>query len=68
MGASSGLDVHSRASLALRAGETEAQHRELVDFAREFAFERMGAFAYSAEEGTPAASLPEQARPGVEAP
>jgi len=39
-----------------------------VDFAREFAFERVGAFAYSAEEGTPAASLPEQARPGVEAP
>ncbi|KAK9830594.1 hypothetical protein WJX81_002766 [Elliptochloris bilobata] len=46
-------------------GESEAQHAELVAFAREFAFERMGAFAYSAEEGTPAASLPEQVEEGV---
>ena len=44
------------------AGETEEQHRELVDFARDFAFERMGAFAYSAEDGTPAASMAEQVR------
>ena len=38
-------------------GETEAEHRELVDAAREVGFERGGAFAYSAEEGTPAAEM-----------
>lgn len=48
--------------LATGAGETEEQHRELVDFARDFLFERMGAFAYSAEDGTPAASMAEQVR------
>uniref|UniRef100_A0A7S3VK66 Uncharacterized protein n=1 Tax=Dunaliella tertiolecta TaxID=3047 RepID=A0A7S3VK66_DUNTE len=41
-------------------GETQAQHRELVDFCKEFKFERMGAFAYSEEDGTPAADYPEQ--------
>jgi ribosomal protein S12 methylthiotransferase len=41
-------------------GESEEAHRELVDFAREFRFERAGAFAYSEEDGTPAADLPEQ--------
>lgn len=33
-------------------GETEDDFRELVDFVREVRFERMGAFAYSEEEGT----------------
>ena len=41
-------------------GETAAAHRELVDFCADFRFERMGAFAYSAEDGTPAATMPEQ--------
>lgn len=41
-------------------GESEADHKELVNFVREFKFERMGAFAYSEEDGTPAAELPEQ--------
>jgi tRNA A37 methylthiotransferase MiaB len=41
-------------------GESDEAHRELVDFVREFKFERMGAFAYSEEDGTPAADLPEQ--------
>ncbi|KAG2500299.1 hypothetical protein HYH03_001877 [Edaphochlamys debaryana] len=41
-------------------GETDAQHRELVDFVKEFKFERMGCFAFSEEDGTPAASLPDQ--------
>lgn len=41
-------------------GETEEQHRELVDFCASFKFERMGCFQYSAEDGTPAAELPEQ--------
>lgn len=33
-------------------GETEEDFNELVDFIREQRFERMGAFAYSEEEGT----------------
>ncbi len=33
-------------------GETEADFQELVDFVRTMRFERMGAFAYSNEEGT----------------
>lgn len=41
-------------------GESETDHRELVDFVRAFKFERMGAFAYSEEDGTPAAEFPEQ--------
>ena len=36
------------------------QHRELVKFCKAFKFERMGAFTYSDEDGTPAASLPDQ--------
>ncbi len=47
------------------AGETEEQHRELVDFCTNFKFERMGCFQYSAEDGTPAAELPEQVRAAV---
>ena len=38
-------------------GETEAEHAELVRLATELGFERGGAFAYSQEEGTPAASF-----------
>lgn len=41
-------------------GESDEQHRELVDFAKEFKFERMGSFAYSEEDNTPAASYPDQ--------
>ena len=41
-------------------GETEAQFEELLDFVREAQFDRLGAFTYSAEEGTPAARMPEQ--------
>ncbi|MCQ2205849.1 MAG: 30S ribosomal protein S12 methylthiotransferase RimO [Bacteroidaceae bacterium] len=37
-------------------GETEEDFRELCDFVREARFERMGAFAYSEEEGTYAAA------------
>lgn len=33
-------------------GEGTAQFKELLDFVRESAFQRMGAFAYSEEEGT----------------
>lgn len=41
-------------------GETESQFQELLDFIQEARFDRLGAFAYSAEEGTPAASMPDQ--------
>ncbi len=41
-------------------GETEAQFQELLDFVEETEFDRLGAFAYSPEEGTPAARLPDQ--------
>jgi ribosomal protein S12 methylthiotransferase len=35
-------------------GETDAHFEELLAFVREFRFERLGVFAYSREEGTPA--------------
>lgn len=38
-------------------GETQADFDELYAFVREFRFDRLGVFAYSPEEGTPAASL-----------
>lgn len=41
-------------------GESEADHRELVNFIKDFKFQRLGCFAYSEEDGTPAAELPEQ--------
>lgn len=41
-------------------GETEEQFEELADFAAEIKFERLGCFAYSKEEDTPAANMPDQ--------
>ena len=41
-------------------GETEAQFTELAEFAHEIKFERLGCFAYSQEDGTPAADFPNQ--------
>lgn len=38
-------------------GETEEQFGELVDFVKDMKFERLGCFAYSVEEGTPAAKM-----------
>lgn len=38
-------------------GETEEQFGKLLDFVKEIKFERLGCFAYSQEEGTPAARL-----------
>ncbi len=37
--------------------ETERRFRELMDFLAEFRFERLGAFAFSPEEGTPSAAM-----------
>ena len=39
-------------------GETEAQFDQLCEFVKRTRFERLGCFAYSAEEGTVAATLP----------
>ena len=41
-------------------GESEDEFSELLDFIEEVKFDRMGVFAYSQEEGTPAAKLPGQ--------
>ena len=41
-------------------GETEDQFREMMDFVEETEFDRLGAFMYSPEEGTPAAKMPDQ--------
>ncbi|WP_322175538.1 30S ribosomal protein S12 methylthiotransferase RimO [Acutalibacter caecimuris] len=41
-------------------GETEEDFAELAGFVKEMAFDRLGCFAYSQEEGTPAAELPHQ--------
>jgi ribosomal protein S12 methylthiotransferase len=40
-------------------GETEAQHKELVKFVKEFGFENVGVFEFSPEPGTPAGRLHE---------
>ncbi len=41
-------------------GETEEQFQNLLSLMEEVRFDRTGVFAYSAEEGTPAAKLPGQ--------
>ncbi|HWN81298.1 MAG TPA: 30S ribosomal protein S12 methylthiotransferase RimO, partial [Candidatus Udaeobacter sp.] len=41
-------------------GETEEDFAELRQFLREYRFERLGVFAYSPEEGTPAGGAPDQ--------
>lgn len=41
-------------------GETQEMHEELMAFIDEMEFDRLGAFAYSPEEGTPAAEFPDQ--------
>lgn len=46
-------------------GETEAEFEELCEFIREVRFDRLGCFAYSPEEGTPAAEMAEQVEESV---
>ncbi|MDD7362985.1 MAG: 30S ribosomal protein S12 methylthiotransferase RimO [Firmicutes bacterium] len=41
-------------------GETEEECEEVIDFIRSTPIDRAGAFAYSREEGTPAATMPSQ--------
>ena len=57
--------VHIRTTLIVGfPGETEEDFEELLDFVEEQRFERLGAFMYSKEEGTPAAKM----KPQVPAP
>ena len=48
-------------------GETEEEFNELCEFVEEMRFERMGCFAYSEEEGTPAARLDGMLDPEIRA-
>jgi ribosomal protein S12 methylthiotransferase len=41
-------------------GETDKDFEELLNFVKEFRFERLGGFVFSREEGTPAYDLPQQ--------
>ena len=41
-------------------GETQEDHEILKNFVKEMRFDRLGVFAYSAEEDTPAATMPDQ--------
>lgn len=41
-------------------GETEEAHEELMQFVNDMEFDRLGAFAYSPEEGTKACEMPDQ--------
>lgn len=60
--------IHLRTTLMVgHPGETEEDFEELKEFVRQARFERMGAFAYSEEEGTFAAkeyedSIPEETK------
>ncbi|WP_298818063.1 30S ribosomal protein S12 methylthiotransferase RimO [Chloroflexus sp.] len=46
-------------------GETTAEFNALLEFLRAAQLDRVGAFRYSREPGTPAAELPDQVRPQV---
>jgi len=48
-------------------GETDDDVREMMDFLEEIRFDRVGAFAYSIEEGTAAAAMPDQVPDEVKA-
>ncbi len=41
-------------------GETEQEFEELCQFVKDMRFDRLGVFAYSQEEGTPAGAMPDQ--------
>lgn len=51
-------DIHIRTTLITGfPGETEKDYGKLCDFVEEIAFERLGVFAYSQEENTPAGEM-----------
>ena len=54
-------DISIRTTLIVGfPGETDEDYEELLDFVNEQEFERLGVFAYSQEEGTPAGDRPDQ--------
>ncbi len=54
-------DIHIRTTLITGfPGETREDAQIMEDFVENMRFERLGVFAYSKEEGTPAASMDEQ--------
>ena len=54
-------DITLRTSLICGfPGETQDEHEELMEFINEVEFDRLGAFTYSPEEGTPAAGFENQ--------
>ena len=56
-------DIHIRTTLiAGLPGETAEDFEILCDFVEQMRFERLGVFAYSREEGTPAAAMKGQVR------
>lgn len=60
--------IHLRTTLMVGfPGETDEQFNNLMDFVRKVRFERMGAFQYCEEEGTPAAKLKDDVPPEVKA-
>jgi ribosomal protein S12 methylthiotransferase len=59
-------DIHIRTTLITGfPGEDAKDFEELVDFIETQKFERLGVFAYSKEEGTPAAQMKNQVREDV---
>ena len=48
-------------------GETDEEFEELLNALRDYAFDRLGAFVYSTEEGTPAAEFPDTVPEDVKA-
>ncbi|MFV0516823.1 MAG: 30S ribosomal protein S12 methylthiotransferase RimO [Aminipila sp.] len=59
-------DIHIRTTLITGfPGETKEEFEELYDFVDKMKFERLGVFAYSKEEGTPAAEMKGQVRSDV---
>jgi ribosomal protein S12 methylthiotransferase len=53
-----GMSVRTTALVGFPT-ETDAEFRELLELVDELQFDRLGAFAYSAQEGTGAAALPD---------
>ena len=54
-------DIALRTSLIVGfPGETDEDFKKLCHFVEEVQFDRLGVFCYSKEDGTPAASLPDQ--------
>ena len=59
-------DIHIRSTLITGfPGEGACDFNELLEFVRDMRFERLGVFAYSKEEGTPAAMMKGQVKKSV---